>query len=340
MPSKSTAGFLQPRSRAETIGSIDILLATYNGATWLRPQIESLLAQDYPVFRILASDDGSNDGTVEILREYEQRAAGRFVLVSTPTPGQGARRNFEHLMRCCLEQGRARWFAFADQDDVWSSCKLSLCAAHMLSLEAEAGTAVPCLVHTDLQVVDSRGGLIHPSFACYEGLDPAVATRESLLSVNEVTGCTVLGNRRLLELALPFPQAAVMHDWWCAVIAGSGRRIYVAQPTVYYRQHAANQIGARSRRLWSRAYRLWCDASGVWRRVRQLGMQTWYQAQALRQRLHERGLDDRYVDDYLRWRAAPRIAQLPMYRRYYAGPELDRLSRWCLWQHPEPTLSA
>ena len=336
MPSKSTVSFLLPTSRTETFGSIDILLATYNGAAWLRPQIESLLAQDYPVFRVLVSDDGSNDDTVQILREYERRAPGRFLLTPTSTPGQGAKRNFEHLMQCCLAQGQARWFAFADQDDVWSPGKLSLCAAHMLSLEAKAGPAAPCLVHTDLQVVDSRGRLIHPSLARYEGLDPAVATRESLLSVNEVTGCTVLGNRRLLELALPFPQAAIMHDWWCAVIAGSGARVYVAQPTVYYRQHAANQIGARNRSLWSRADRLWHDAPGVWHWIRQLGELTWHQAQALRQRLHEQGLDDRYVVDYLSWRAAPKIVQLPWYRRYYAGPELDRLSRWCLWRQPTP----
>lgn len=317
---------------SEPAGPIDILLATYNGAAYLRPQIESLLAQDYPDFRVLASDDGSTDGTPAILVEYAQRFPGRFVLTPPPRPGQGALRNFEHLMATCLAQGRARWFAFADQDDVWLPNKLALCAARMQALESEGGADLPCLVHTDLCVVDAAQRIVHPSLARYEGFDPAAATRESMLSVNQVTGCTVLGNRRLLDLALPLPQAAIMHDWWCAVVAGSGRRAFVPLATVHYRQHGANHIGARNRSVLARARRVLFDGAGVWRRVHQLGAQTWHQAQALRQRLRERGLDDRYVAEYLRWRAAPRFAQLPGYRRYYAGPELDRLSRWCLWR--------
>ncbi|MEW6694974.1 MAG: glycosyltransferase family 2 protein [Pseudomonadota bacterium] len=311
---------------------IDILLATYNGAAFLRPQIESLLAQDYPSFRILVSDDGSTDDTLAILSAYAQRFPDRLVLVPSPLSGRGALRNFEHLMTVCLAQGRARWFAFADQDDVWLPDKLSRSAACMQTLESNGGADLPCLVHTDLCVVDATQRVVHPSMVRYEGLNPAAATRESLLSVNEVTGCTVLGNQRLLELALPLPPAAIMHDWWCAVIAGSGRRAFIPHATVYYRQHGANQIGARDRGVWARGRRLVLDGPGVWRRVRELGAQTWHQAVALGQRLCERGLDRTYVDDYLRWRCRSRLAQASAYRRYYAGPQLDRLTRWLLWR--------
>lgn len=318
---------------------IDILLATYNGARYLRPQIESLLAQDYGAFRILASDDGSTDGTQAILDEYARRFPGRFELTPPPQPRQGALRNFEHLMATCFVQGQARWFAFADQDDVWLPNRLSLCAARMQVLESGGGADLPCLVHTDLCVVDAAQRMVHPSLVRYEGFDPAAATRESILSVNQVTGCTVLGNRRLLELALPMPQAAIMHDWWCAVVAGSGRRAFIPVATVHYRQHGANHIGARNRSVLARARRVLFDGVGVWQRVHRLGAQTWHQALALQQRLRERRLEDDYVTEYLRWRAAPRFAQLAGYRRYYAGPELDRLSRWFLWRawSTEPT---
>ncbi|MGQ9724471.1 MAG: glycosyltransferase family 2 protein, partial [Tepidimonas sp.] len=235
---------------------IDVLLATYNGQAYLPAQLDSLLGQTYPAWRVLASDDGSTDGTPQILADWAQRHPDRFILVPNPRPGQGALRNFEHLMQASLRQGRARWFAFADQDDLWLPQKLALSAQAMQRLEAEAGPDQPCLVHTDLCVVDAAGRVLHPSLARYEGLDPAAATRDTLLSVNEVTGCTLLGNRRLLELALPIPQAAIVHDWWCAVIAGSGRRAFIPQATVHYRQHGANQIGARDRRGWSRARRV------------------------------------------------------------------------------------
>jgi len=311
---------------------IDILLATYNGASFLEAQIESLLSQNYPAFRILASDDGSSDATPRLLADFARRYPQRIVLVPNPRPGRGALRNFEHLMQICLAQGHARWFAFADQDDVWLPDKLSLSAKRMLMLESEDGEDKPVLVHTDLCVVDVDQNVIHSSLAGYEGLDPAAATRESLLSINEVTGCTIVGNRRLLELALPIPNAAIVHDWWCAVTVGNGRRAFIPQATVYYRQHGANHIGARDRRAWSRVRRALYDAAVVWRRVRELGEQTWHQAAALRQRLRERGLDDGYVADYLRWRSGSRLTQLSGYRRYYVGPELERLSRWCLWR--------
>jgi hypothetical protein len=66
-----------------------------------------------------------------------------------------------------------------------------------------------------------------------------------LLTQNFVTGCTVLVNRPLLERALPIPESAVVHDWWLALVAAScGHLLYVDWPTVAYRQHDSNAIGA------------------------------------------------------------------------------------------------
>lgn len=311
---------------------IDILLATFNGAHFLSEQIESLLAQTYSAFRVLISDDGSSDETPKLIEDFVRRHPGRVVFVPNPQPGQGAIRNFEHLLKVFLRQGVARWFAFADQDDCWLPDKLAISVAKMAALEDGVGQSLPCLIHTDLCVVNGTGRILHSSLADYEGLHPGAATRDSLLSVNEVTGCTLLGNRRLAELALPFPDAAIMHDWWCAVVAGSGRRAFIPRATVLYRQHGANQIGARNRSIAGRAHRLWTDAAGVRRRIDELSQATWYQAFALHHRLCERGLDAAYVKAYLRWRSRPRLAQLPKYRQYYAGPELDRLSRWWFWR--------
>lgn len=311
---------------------VDILLATYNGQAFLPAQLDSLLAQTYPAWRVLASDDGSTDDTAQILAEYSRRYPERIVIAPNPHPGCGARRNFDHLMQTSSVQGRARYFAFADQDDVWLPHKLALCMDTMQRLEAQAGPQQPCLVHTDLSVVDAAGRLLHPSFARYERLNPAAATRETLLSVNEVTGCTILANRRLLELALPIPDAAIGHDWWCALIAGSGQRLYLPRATVAYRQHSGNQIGARNRSAWSYVRRIMHDAPALWRRLHELGELTWHQALALQQRLIERGLDATYVADYLRWRATPRSKRLLGHARYYAGPWFDRFGRWAFWR--------
>ena len=54
----------------------DILLATYNGERFLREQLDSLFMQTYGDFKIIAHDDGSTDGTLEILKEYQEKFPG------------------------------------------------------------------------------------------------------------------------------------------------------------------------------------------------------------------------------------------------------------------------
>lgn len=315
---------------------VDILLATYNGAAYLAPQLDSLLAQTHGHFRLLVSDDGSSDDTLAILQRYQSAFGGRMVLLPNDAPNRapagGVLRNFERLMRASAEDGRAAYLSFCDQDDVWLPEKTATLLAAAQALEAAHGSAIPCLVHSDLTVVDRDLQVLSPSFTAYQRIPPADITPRTLLSVNQVTGCATLINRALLQQALPLPAGAVMHDWWLALIAGSGARHYLPQPLMLYRQHGRNQLGARDRGLPSRLMRLVRGGSGVVQRVRQLGRGTWAQAQALQQRQQQLGLDDRLVREYLAWRQRSLPRRALDYRTYYVGPELDRLSRLLLWK--------
>jgi glycosyltransferase involved in cell wall biosynthesis len=315
---------------------IDILLATFNGAEYLSDQLESLLRQTYPNFRILISDDGSTDETPLLIQQYVSRYPNCIFRVHNPRPSQGALRNFEYLMGVSLDQAQAKWIAFADQDDIWLPEKLTLCAIEMNRIESESKGNTPCLVHTDLYVMDINANLINPSFVNYENLRPTRATHESLLSVNVATGCTMLVNIPLLKLALPIPEEAIVHDWWCAIISGVGRRQFLPLATIGYRQHQSNQIGARNRSWWGRLKRLATSLPAVLRRIDELGILTWRQAKALELRFQERGVAALYVTDYLHWRHCSKWSRASNYRRYYVGPELDRLSRWWFWRGGVP----
>ncbi|RZJ62705.1 MAG: glycosyltransferase family 2 protein [Acidovorax sp.] len=310
---------------------VDVLLATYNGSRYLAQQLDSILAQTHTPWRILVSDDGSSDETLAILQQYGARLGDRLVLVPNPDAGKGVVRNFENLMQASLNDGRARWAVFADQDDVWLPEKIASQLDEMVRIEAGDAHAVPCLVHSDLTVVDEALTVLSPSFARYQRMDPAGCSQLSLLSVNQVTGCTMMVNRALLARALPLPAETIMHDWWCALISGSGRRSFIDQPLILYRQHGANQLGAKDRGLKTRLMRMLTDGRGVVQRVRVLGRATRLQAEALRQRLRQQGGDGGYVSEYLSWRSRPLWARLARYRHYYFGPELDRLSRCLLW---------
>jgi len=117
----------------------------------------------------------------------------------------------------------------------------------MRQMEGRYGSRTPLLVHSDLAVCDANMRLIAPSLWKFQRLNPQVDDFSRLLVQNNVTGCTVLINRALADLAFPIPREAVMHDWWLALVASAAGKIgFVPRPLVRYRQHGANQIGAVS----------------------------------------------------------------------------------------------
>jgi len=221
---------------------VEVLLATYNGEQFLREQIDSILAQDYPNIRTLVRDDGSSDGTVTILNEYAVKYPDRF-RVMPPSPGAGsAKDNFLLLMKAST----AEYICFSDQDDVWLPDKVTRTKQVMDQLESQWTSDIPLLVFTDLQVVDEQLRVLHNSLWEHENIKPERIHRLPwLLTQNLVTGCTVMLNRRLLELASNMPSDALMHDHWIALLAASmGQSGFVNAQTILYRQHKRNVTGA------------------------------------------------------------------------------------------------
>jgi glycosyltransferase involved in cell wall biosynthesis len=224
---------------------VEILLAAYNGGRFLREQIDSILTQDYVNLRVLARDDGSSDETVNILNEYANRFPDRF-RVMPPSPATGsARENFILLMR----ESSAQYVCLSDQDDVWLLNKVSRTKQAMDQLESRWGTDLPLLVFTDLQVVDSQLRNLHESFWTHEKIEPDRMDHLALLlGQSVVTGCTMMLNRRLLELSLQMPDEAPMHDRWIGLVASAmGKTSAVRTQTVLYRQHDRNVVGVKEK---------------------------------------------------------------------------------------------
>jgi glycosyltransferase involved in cell wall biosynthesis len=231
---------------AEETG-VDILLATYNGERHLEDQIRSVLGQSHSNWTLFIRDDGSTDGTVNIIDSFEKKYPGKIVVLRDGDGNLGYKKNFSRL----LEKSTADYIALCDQDDLWVAEKISLNLDKMRSLERMHGSATPLLVFSDLKVVDEDLEVISESFWKYQCLDPDTANSlNRLLIQNVVTGCTAMINRSLKELSLPIPVVARAHDWWIALVAAAfGAADYIEQPTVLYRQHRENTIGAKSFRL-------------------------------------------------------------------------------------------
>lgn len=265
-----------------------IALATYNGQEFLDELLESVVGQTVQDWTLLIGDDRSTDETRRILEGWAARDPRIRILPDAPQ-SLGAIGNFGRLMQAACEAG-AEYLAFADQDDVWLPNKLARQVELMRSVTARRTSRTPVLVHSDLAVVDRDLQQIHPSFKRYVGLadaDDSHDVMRSLLLHNSVTGCTVLINRPLLELALPLPSAAVMHDWWLALCAGAAGQIrFCPDATILYRQHGKNAIGARGSLLRLALSRL-TGGRAIWNRDMANFVKTLQQAAALRARLQQ-----------------------------------------------------
>jgi len=225
-----------------------VLLPVYNGGAHLVPQLDSILHQQGVEPFLLCRDDGSQDDSLAVLKDYAQRYPSQIELLSDDRGNLGASGSFSLLMETAgvlLEDRALHFVALADQDDLWHAERLWRGVEQLLVLEQKA-PGMPALVHSDLRVVTESGEVIAPSLIAYQGLDPGrVRLRDQLLS-NTVTGCTAVMNAALLHKALPIPPQAIMHDWWLSLVASAfGHRCFVDEALVDYRQHGTNAIGAK-----------------------------------------------------------------------------------------------
>lgn len=220
---------------------IAILMATYNGEKYLREQLDSILSQSYHDWQLFIHDDGSTDGTPLILRDYAARYPEKVVLLDYPSQG-GACQNFESLLRCV----EAEYYMFSDQDDVWLETKVEMEFRAASELEGKSGDA-PLLIATDLRVVGSELQVINDSLWKPAGIYPQYVTTFDEMAANTlVTGCTMLFNDKAKQCSLPFSKNATMHDAWiaCCTLKNNGQMRCIPLPTVLYRQHGGNTLGA------------------------------------------------------------------------------------------------
>lgn len=231
-----------------------VLLAAYNGETYIRQQIDSVLAQDYANVQIVLSDDCSTDATLEILELYKQSFPERVIHYKSGKRFGSAHKHFLHLL---TEFHDAPYVMFCDQDDVWHQDKVRKTLEKMKDIEDNP--KIPAMVHTDLRVVDQNLQEISSSFCEYSAIKGNRLLLNQLLVQNVVTGCTVMMNHALAELAataIP-EEGIVMHDWWIALLAAaSGRTAFLDEALIDYRQHGSNTVGAKNVKsipyLWAR----------------------------------------------------------------------------------------
>jgi glycosyltransferase involved in cell wall biosynthesis len=214
---------------------IQVLLGTYNGEKYLKEQIDSILGQSIQQqhqLLILIRDDGSSDGTLNILAGYQDK------LEWETGENIGIVANYFELLK--RSSDKAEYVAFSDQDDIWLPPKLERAVKCLSALDP----SVPSMYcsRTILMKGSNEVARLWPS------LDKPLPSLNNALVQNIAVGCTIVINktaRDLLVERLPEPARIIMHDWWIYLtISAFGKVIFDPEAYILYRQHGSNAIGA------------------------------------------------------------------------------------------------
>ena len=209
---------------------ISIAMATYNGEKFLEEQMDSIISQTYSNWELIVSDDGSSDGTVDIINSYMQKDAR--IKYYHNTQKHGCAGNFESALKYCTGD----YIAFCDQDDVWTPDHLD----YLYSIIGDKSIAF-----ADAEAVDVNLNTLNFFWGEKFLITEEHLNKDLLLHLiflNFVQGTAILFGRDFLQF-LPFPDN-LFHDHWAAIVAVLQNGIaYSSKSILKYRQHGNNTCG-------------------------------------------------------------------------------------------------
>ncbi len=221
-----------------------VCMATYNGARFIKEQVDSILPQLGANDELIVSDDGSTDGTLEILAEYAAADGRVKVLHHEKNPKysghEKATANFENALR---HSSGDRIF-LSDQDDVWLPEKVSVCLKYLKDFD---------FVCHGMNRIDELGNA--NQFECV-----AEIPKNWIFNIMnmKLRGCCFAFSRDVLDACLPFPQKLVGHEYWISAIAIRFFRAFtIRQPLINYREHSMSvSQGKKTSLLYKVSYRM------------------------------------------------------------------------------------
>ena len=226
--------------------TLSIALCTYNGARFLREQLQSLADQTLLPFEVVITDDCSTDNTFEIIQEFSKTLNIRYFQNENPLK---VTKNFEKAISLCTGD----IILMCDQDDFWHADKLAKINAYFQE------TPMSLAVFSDAELVDEQGVSLGKNFWSAVRFQEvqrdewkAGYSVEILLAGNRSAGCMMAFRKELKEIILPFPThiPEMIHDNWITMVAamldGMGM---IEDKLVSYRQHSFQQIGTRPKEV-------------------------------------------------------------------------------------------
>lgn len=219
---------------------ISVALCTYNGAQFLKEQLESIRLQSRVPDEIIICDDQSKDNTTNILKDFTSKVPFPVHLYFNEK-NLGSTKNFEKAINLC----KGDLIFLSDQDDVWHPDKIEQ-IERIFSRASSIGA-----VFTDAELVDENLNSLGYNLWTSIGFNHKEQENfthgkylEVLLKHNVVTGSTMAFRAEFKKLILPIPEFCVHDGWIALLIAFVSELKIIPKPFIKYRQHQTQQLGA------------------------------------------------------------------------------------------------
>lgn len=233
--------------------SISIAMATYNGGSFVKAQLDSFASQLLRPDELVVTDDGSTDETVDVIRQFARTAPFPVRLEINPV-NLGYAQNFNRAMSLCSGD----LIFLSDQDDVWLDTKI----AQIVRL-AQDNPRLGCFMN-DAILTDA---VLHSAGMTKWGQIRAAGMPDSAF----VMGCCAAFRRPLMDLLLPIPSGSRSHDNWLIELAEMlGLVLRTREPLQLYRRHETNasDFHVNNLKRLSGTERVKVRTQELWRRMR------------------------------------------------------------------------
>lgn len=199
---------------------ISICIATYNGERYIRRQLDTILSEIGTEDEVVISDDSSTDKTLELIKSYNDSRIRIFDHQQFHSPIF----NFENA----IKQAKGDIIFLADQDDKWLEGRVS----KAMEMHRRGYNLVLC---NRMNIYKDRTEVFHS--------DNPIKSTWRTLRKSPFVGCMTSFDRKVVELALPFPKDIAMHDLWIGLLAQRNLKCgYIDEPLVEYNRHEESYI--------------------------------------------------------------------------------------------------
>lgn len=216
---------------------ISVCIASYNGARFIKEQLESILCQLSGCDEIIISDDGSTDDTLAIIDKIQD---SRIKVFENKTVDHGVVPNFENA----LKHASGEYIFLCDQDDVWCPNKVTVVLDYLSEYDF--------VVHNAL-IVDSNG--MSKRLSYFDLRHTKYGYLQNLWKMRYL-GCCMVFRKKCLDSILPFPRKILWHDMWIALILHlKYKGCLIHENLINYRRHGDNASSSTENSGYSMCFR-------------------------------------------------------------------------------------